>query len=199
MNNPTIKKKQLVFKHNSIEFSVKIKYDTTPFGIGDNSFWHTKLYKVDDKKLTIPITYNFIQSRGWLLQIPKFRIHHYYCSSSRKKIENQINLYPLVKEQIIYQWFNRKSIFKYQARINNFNFLVEQKYQHKLKPLREQKRELKQKLRHGVIDNKQYQKLYTPIRKLINDVEFNIWNICYTYNKRYFDYSDKLKEIYRVD
>jgi len=194
----TIKNKQLIFTHQNTTFRVKIKYDTSPFGVGNKSFWQTKLYQVDDERLLIPLTYSFTQSRGWLLQIPKYRNHRYICSTRRKKIENISNLYPIVKEQIAYQFFNRKLIFKYEAQINHFNFLVKNKYQQKLIPLLTQKRELKQKLRHCVIDNKQYQKLYTPIRKLIDEIEFHIWNICHNYKNRYF-FCGKLKQIYRVD
>ncbi len=194
----TIKNKQLDFTHNQTSFNVQITYDTSLFSEGEPSFWQTELYQVNGERLLIPITYKYIQSRGWLLQIPKYRNHSYICSSRRKEFENQTNLYPLAKEQVIYQWFNRKIIFRYKAQINNFNFLVKRKYQHKLALLKEQRRELKQKLRHNVIDNIQYQKSYTPILKLIDEIEFHIWDICRKYNDRYFD-SDRLKEIYKVD
>ena len=197
MKQTTIKTKHLQFTDNQITFRVRIKYDTSPFGVGNKSFWQTELYGVDDERLLIPLTYSFTQSRGWLLQIPKYRNHSYICSTRRKEFEDKTNLYPIVKEQIAYQWFNSKVIFKYQAQINHFNFLIERKYDRKLAPLKEQKKELKQKLRHDVIDNKQYQKLYTPIRKLIEEVEYQIWNICYNYTRRYF-VCGKLKQIYRV-
>ena len=193
----TIKNKILQFKHQETTFRVKIKYDTSPFGVGNKSFWETKLYQVDDIKLLIPITYRFVQSRGWLLQIPKYKIHSYICSSRRKEFEHTTNLYPLVKEQVIYQWLNRVEICEFETQINNFNFRIEQKYQQILIPLREEKRALKQRLKSAEIDNKQYQKLYTPIRKQIDDVEHKIWNICWNYKNRYFS-CDKLKEIYRV-
>lgn len=197
MDNSTIKNKQLQFTHNETTFRVKIKYDTSSFGVGNKSFWQTSLYQVNDERLLIPLTYKYVQHQGRLLLIPKFREHRFFCSSRRKPINNQTNLYPLVKEQVIYQWLNQKVIFRYQAQINNFNFLVKNKYQQKLIPLLRQKRELKQRLKSEIIDNKQFQKLYTPIRKQINEIEFHIWNICYTYNKRYFN-CDKLKSIYRV-
>jgi len=197
MKQTTIKTKHLQFTDNETTFRVRIKYDTSPFGVGNKSFWKTKLYQVDDDRLLIPLTYHFTQSRGWLLQIPKYRNHSYICSTRRKEFCSQTNLYTIVKEQIAYQWFNRKIIFKYQAQINDFNFLVEQKYNKKLAPLKEQKRELKQRLKSAEIDNKQYQKLYTPIRKQIDKVEHRVWNICYNYKNRYF-VCDKLKEIYRV-
>ncbi len=197
MNPTTIKNKQLQFNHNETTFRVKIKYDTSPFGVGKNSFWETSLYQVNDTKLLIPITYNFTQSRGWLQQIPKFRNHSYICSTRRRVTEHTTNLYPLAKEQVIYQYYNRKLIFKFEAQINNMNFLIEQKYNQKLIPLLTQKRELKQRLKSTEIDNKQYQKLYTPIRKQIDNVEHKIWDICWNYKKRYFS-CDKLKQIYRV-
>ena len=197
MNDTTIKNKQLIFKHKDIEFNVQIQYDTSKFGDGAKSFWQIQLNRVDGKRLTIPLTYKYVQHQGRLLQIPKFKKHSYICSTRRKEIEHTINLYPVVKERIFYQWFNQKAIFKYQAQINSFKFFIERKYQQKLTPLKEQKRELKQKLKVGEIDNKQYQKLYTPIRKKIDEIEHHIWNICYTYNKRYFEF-DKLKPIYRV-
>lgn len=197
--NSTIKKKQLTFSLQDTTFIVHIKYDTKQFGDGARpSFWEIQLSRVNEERLLIPLTYHFTQSRGWLQQIPKFRVHRYICSTRRKEIENTTNLYPLVKEQIAYQWFNRKKIFRYEAQINNFNFLVEQKYNKKLAPSREQRAELKQKLKLGKIDKKQYQKLYTPIRKKIDEIEHRVWNICYNYKRRYFD-GDRLKQIYRVD
>ena len=196
--NDTIKNKQLIFKHKDIEFNVQIQYDTSKFGYGAKSFWQIQLNRVDGKRLTIPLTYRYKQSRGFFNQPnPMFREHKFFCSSRRKPINNQTNLYPLVKEQIAYQWFNKKAIFKYQAQINNFKFFIERKYNKKLAPLKEQKIELKQKLKVGEIDNRFYQKSYTPIRKKIDEIESKIWNICYQYSNRYFEF-DRLKEIYRV-
>jgi len=160
----TIKNKQLDFTINETSFRVKITYDTSLFSVVEPSFWEVKLFQVNDERLAIPLTYSFTQSKGWLLQIPKFRKHSYICSTRRREIENTTNLYPIVKEQIAYLWFNRKAIFIYEAQINNFNFLVKQKYQQHLRDLKEQKRELKQQLKLNEIDNKQYQKLYTHIR-----------------------------------
>jgi len=197
MEQTTIKNKQLDFTINETSFRVKITYDTSLFSEGEPSFWQTELYQVDDERLTIPNTHKYVQSRGWLLQIPKFREHSFTCSTRRKEFDNQTNLYPLTKEQIVYQWFNRKVILKYKAQINHFNFLIEQKYNKKLAPLKEQKRKLKQKLKVRKIDNKQYQKSYTPIRKQIDKLEHRVWNICRNYRNRYFD-CDRLKEIYRV-
>ena len=157
MEQTTIKNKQLDFTIDKTSFSVQIKYDASLFSEGNKSFWQIKLFQVDDKRLTIPLTYKYVQSRGWLLQIPKYRNHSYICST-RREIENQTNLYSIVKEQISYQWFNRKIIFRYKAKINHFNFLIERKYQHKLAPLKEQKRGLKQQLKLNEIDNKKYQK-----------------------------------------
>jgi hypothetical protein len=193
----TIKTKHLQFRNDETTFGVQIKYDTSLFSEGNKSFWRTKLYQVDDEKLTIPLTYKYVQSRGWLLQIPKYKKHSYICSTRRKEFEDRTNLYPIVKEQIAYQWFNRKAINKYEAQIKHFNFLIEQKYQYKLIPLKEQKRELKQRLKLNEIDNKQYQKLYTPIRKQIDKIDFDIWDICRNYRNRYFE-CDRLKQIYRV-
>ena len=69
MDNSIIKNKQLQFTHNETTFRVKIKYDTSPFGVGDKSFWQTKLYQVNDERLLIPLTYSFTQSRGFIAQI----------------------------------------------------------------------------------------------------------------------------------
>ena len=106
MDNSTIKNKQLQFTYNETTFRVKIKYDTSPFGVGDKSFWQTKLYQVNDERLLIPLTYSFTQSRGFIAQSKKFREHSYICSSRRKEIDNKTNLYQLAKEQVIYQWLN---------------------------------------------------------------------------------------------
>ncbi len=64
-------------------------------------------------------------------------------------------------------------------------------------PLKEQKRELKQKLKSSIIDNKQYQKLYTPIRKLKDEIKHRVWQLCYKYRNRYFE-GGRLKEVYRI-
>lgn len=161
-----------------------------------NLFWKSKLYRVNDEHLLVPLEYQYVQNRGWINQSPSFREHSYHCSSSKKEIENQTNLYVLVKEQTIYQYTNRKAILKYESQISNFKFLIELKHQRELILLQEQKKELKLKLKSSEIDNKEYQKLYTPIRKSKDDKQFKIWNICYRYQNRYFD-CGRLKEVYR--
>jgi len=97
---------------------------------------------------------------------------------------------------IEYQYTNRKAIQKYESQINNFKFLIELKYQPKFLLLQEQKRELKLKLKSNEIDNKVYQKLYTPIRIEKDRINFYIWDICYRFIGRYFE-KGRLKEIYR--
>lgn len=192
-----IKRKQLQFTHNSITYHLQIIYDTSKFGDEDLSFWKTRLFKIDDEYLLVPIEYKYIQYRSCLNnQIKKFREHSYFCSTRRKELDNQTNLYQVAKEQAVYQYTNRKAIMKYEAQINNFNFLIEQKHKEKLLLLQQQKIELKQRLKSGAIDNKQYQKLYTPIRKSKESLEFHIWGLCRCYRNRYFD-CGRLREIYR--
>ena len=192
-----IKRKQLQFKDdNQNTYHLRIVYDTSNFGYGEKSFWRTELYKVNDEHLTIPIAYHYVQSRGWIMQSKAFREHSFYCTSRRKEIEGKTNLYPIVKSQVIYQYTNRKAILKYESKANNFKFLIELKYQPKLLLLQEQKRKLKLKLKSNEIDNKAYQKLYTPIRKNRDKVQFHIWDICYRFQGRYFS-CGRLKEIYR--
>jgi len=195
--NKNIKQKQLQFTDNSITYNLQIIYDTSKFGYGDLSFWKTRLFKIDDAFLTPAIEYKYIQYRSCLnYQIKKFREHSFYCSTRIREIDDKTNLYPLAKDQAIYQYTNRKAILKYEAQINNFNFLVEQKHKEKLLLLQQQKRELKQRLKSGEIDNKQYQKLYTPLKKSKDSVESKIRGLCRNYRNRYFSYG-RLKDAYR--
>ena len=192
-----IKQKQLQFKDdNQNIYHLRIVYDTSNFGYGEKSFWKTELYKVNDERLQDPLEYHSIQSRGFISQSPKFRKHSFHCTTRRKILENKTNLYPIAKSQAIYQYTNRKAIQKYEAKINNFKILIELKYQPNLPILKEQKRELKLKLKSGEIDNKAYQKLYTPIRKNRDKVKFHIWDICYRFKGRYFE-GGRLKKVYR--
>lgn len=194
----TIKKKQLEFKDdNQNTYHLQIQYDTSNFGDGDKSFWRSSLYQVNDERLTSPIKYQYIQSRGWAMQSKAFREHSFDCTTRRKKIEGKTNLYPLTKDQAIYQYTNRRQILRYESKVNNFKFFVELKYQPKLLQLQEQKRELKLKLKSGTIDKREYQRLYTPIRQAKEVIEFHIWDICYRFKGRYFS-CGRLKEIYRV-
>ncbi len=192
----TIKKKQLQFKDDKFTYHVQIVYDSSPFGYSDNSFWKIRLYKVNDEHLQIPLEYHYIQSRGFIMQSKAFREHSFHCTTRRKEIEGKTNLYPIVKAQAIYQYSNRKAILKYESKVNNFKLFVELKYQPRLLLLQEQKRELKLKLKSDEIDNKAYQKLYTPIRKNRDEVQFHIWDICRRFKARYFS-CGWLKEIYR--
>lgn len=192
----TIKKKTIQFFNNQNYFTVLVKYDTSPFGIGSQSFWQSRLVQVDKDKLSISLTYKHTQIQNWQLQIPEYKTHRFYCSANKEEVENQTNILPLVKEQVVYQWHNHKAIEKYEKQVSNFNFLIEQKYEPHLIELKEQKRELKQKLKSGEIDNIEYQRLYTPIRKEIEQIEFKIWRKCRDFRDRYFE-RGRLKDIYR--
>jgi len=197
MQNTHIKKKQLEFQDDKQNtYHLKIVYDTSNFGDGDKSFWKTQLYQVNDERLIPPIEYQYIQHRGWVMQNPKFREHSFDCTSRRKEIEGKTNLYQIAKQQAIYQYTNRKAILKYESKVNNFKFFVGLKYRDKLEALRLQKKQLKFKLKSDLIDNREYQKLYTPIRKSKEAIEFHIWDICYRFRDRYFS-CDRLKKIYR--
>ena len=191
-----IKRKTLQFTDNEITYYVQIVYDTSPFGYGNKSFWKIKLTRVNDERLQVPLEYYYVQNRGWISQSLKFREHSYYCSTRRKDIEGKTNLYPLAKDQVIYQYTNRRQIQKYEAKINNFNFLIKLKYQPSLLKLQEQKRELKRRLKSDEIDNREYQSLYTPIRKSKDKIEHHIWDVCRKFRHRHFE-CDRLKEIYR--
>jgi len=74
--------------------------------------------------------------------------------------------------------------------------LIEQKHQPKLIVFQEQKRELKLKLKSDEIDNREYQRLYTPIRQSKDKVRSHIWDIGRKFRDRYF-YCGRLKEVYR--
>ena len=195
MNN-TIKKKTIQFFNNHNYFTVLVKYDTSLFSEGSASFWQSRLVQVDKERLNNPLTYQHTQIKNWQLQIPEYKTHRFHCSTRRKDIENQTNIFQLVKEQVIYQWHNRKQIEKYEKQVRNFNYLIEQRYEPLVVALKEQKKELKQKLKAGEIDNIEYQRLYTPIRKEIDKIEFKIWRKCRNFRDRYFERS-RLKEIYR--
>ena len=141
--NTTIKQKQLQFTHKDIEFKVQTIYDTSNFSVGNLSFWKFRVIKVDNQFLDTPLEYKYIQNRRWLNQIPKFRKHSFYCSSSRKLIEDKTNIYKLIKQETIYLYFNQRAIAKYKLQVDNFNSIIQKKYQHQLEKSREQKRVLK--------------------------------------------------------
>ena len=196
-NTITIKQKQLQFTHKNIEFKVQTIYDTSNFCDGNLSFWKFRIIKIDNQFAETPIEYIYVQMRGWRIQFPKFRKHSFYCSSSRKLTEDKTNIYQLIKQETIYLYFNQRAIAKYKLQVDNFNSIIQKKYDKKLIPLKEQKRVLKQKLKSSIIDNKQYQKLYIPIRKLKDENKHRVWQLCYKYRNRYFE-GGRLKEVYRI-
>jgi len=193
----TIKKKQLEFQDDKQNtYHLQIVYDTSNFGEGDKSFWKTQLYQVNDDRLIPPIKYQYTQNRGWVMQSKAFREHSFDCTTRRKVIEGKTNLYQIAKQQAIYQYTNRKAILKYESKVNNFKFFVGLKYQLQLEALSIQKKQLKLKLKSNLIDNREYQTLYTPIRIKKDNVKHHIWDICYRFRNRYFT-CGRLKEKYR--
>ena len=192
----TIKKKSLQFKDNKFTYHVQIVYDFSPFGYGEKSFWKTRLYKVNNDRLTPPIEYHYIKSRGWVMQSKAFREHSFHCTTRRKEIEGKTNLYQIAKQQAIYQYINRRAILKYESKVNHLKVFVELKYKPKLKALKIQKKQLKFKLKSDEIDNREYQRCYTPIRIEKDNVKHHIWDICYRFRDRYFS-CGRLKKIYR--
>jgi len=192
----SIKRKALQFTDNEITYYVQIVYDTSPFGYGEKSFWKIRLTRVNNERLQVPLEYCYVQNRGWQQQSKKFREHSFHCTTRRKDFENKTNLYPLAKDQVIYQYTNRRQILRYESKVNNFKFLIEGKYKPKLLELQEQKRELKLKLKSDLIDNREYQRLYTPIRKNRDKVKHHIWDVCRKFRHRHFE-CNRLKEIYR--
>ncbi len=196
--NTTIKRKAFQFSDNEITYYIQVVYDTSPFGYGDKSFFKARIIRINGELLSTPLEYKYTQHRGWIQQSKKFREHSYYCTPSKKEVENKTNIYPLIKEQLIYQYTNRQQIQKYESQINDFSSKLELKCQPQLQQLQEQKRALKLKLKSGEIDNKEYQKLYTPIRKSKDKLEFHIYIIQRNYRERYFK-CGRLKEGYKLE
>ena len=194
--NTTIKRKAFQFSDNEITYYIQVVYDTSPFGYGDKSFFKARIIRINGELLSTPLEYKYTQHRGWIQQSKKFREHSYYCTPGKKEIENKTNIYPLLKEQLIYQYTNCHQIQKYESQINDFNLKLELKYKPQLQQLQEQKRALKLKLKSGKIDNKEYQKLYTPIRKSKEAIEHHILDVCRKFRHRHFE-CDRLKDICR--
>jgi len=130
------------------------------------------------------------------MQSQAFREHSFHCTTRRKELEGKTNLYQIAKKQAIYQYINRKAILRYESKVNNFRYFVELKYKPQMLLLKEQKRVLKFKLKSDLIDNREYQTLYTPIRIKKDNVKHHIWDICYRFRNRYFT-CGRLKEKYR--
>ena len=111
--------------------------------------------------------------------------------------DNQINVYPLAIEKILYIYFNQKRIMYYNKKIERFGNAIENKYADALEVLQEQKLALRKLMRSGDIDSKEYQKRYTPIRWAKEEIESKIYWPKHNYRRRYFECCE-LKKAYRI-
>lgn len=191
-----IKCKHFQFIHNNTNYFGDIIFDDSPFGYGEKSFFKALLLKINGKILTEPLTYEYTQHRGWIQQSRKFREHSYYCSPINLIFENKTNIYFLLKEQFIYQYENYNQIKKYENQVNDFNRKIDLKYDLLLSQYLEMRKSLKKQLKSGEINNIVYQKLYTPIRKEKEKLQFFLFDIKQKYRARYFQDGKLKKNLY---
>ncbi len=102
--NTPIKKKQLIFTQDDLTYHVKVVYCRARFGFGYLAlpFFKAKLYRVNDERVE-DIEYCYEQKDSQFLLSKKNSLQ---CTTRRKKIVAQTNLYQLVKEKIVSLYAN---------------------------------------------------------------------------------------------
>jgi len=195
MDNRYIKSESIFIEDSANKFEVNVTYSTATFGTTGTPFWEMEVFKVNNNELNPPLKYTHKQAKGMLLMSKKFIQHKYYLSIDMQEQTNQTNIYPLIKDETLYQYYNKEAINFYKSKVKKFCKTVEKNYENSLKELKEQKYKLKKRLKSDKISTKEYQKLYQPIRKDIENLKSKIYDSCHNYNSRYFE-GHRLKDSY---
>jgi len=195
MDNRYIKSESIFIEDSANKFEVNVTYSTATFGTTGTPFWEMEVFKVNNNELNPPLKYTHKQAKGMLLMSKKFIQHKYYLSIDMQEQTNQTNIYPLIKDETLYQYYNKEAINFYKSKVKKFCKTVEKNYENSLKELKEQKYKLKKRLKSDKISTKEYQKLYQPIRKDIENLKSKIYDSCHNYNSRYFE-GHRLKDNY---
>ena len=198
-----IHKKELKFSRNGIDFNATVTYRDELF-ISAAREGFSVYYRI---QLHEPVELDcggasLSRPRGfgmYLLQSEAYQTRRYFYKEDEniQEEDNQINVYPLAIEKILYIYFNQKRIMYYNKKIERFGNAIENKYADALEDLQEQKLALRKLMRSGDIDSKEYQKRYTPIRRAKEEIESKIYWPKHNYRRRYFECCE-LKKAYRI-
>lgn len=103
--NTPIKKKQFQFTKDDLTYHIKVVYCRARFGFGYLAlpFFKAKLYRVNDERVE-DIEYKYKPQLKLFLLLKE---HSLNCATRRKDIENQSNMYLVVKEKIICLYSDR--------------------------------------------------------------------------------------------
>jgi len=196
-----IHKKELRFSFDDVQFEAVVSYSDERFENflykKDSIFWSVKLNKPEALECGGEVfSVNGGIGRMMLSKTNLKNRRYTYNEDKNYQEKDKINIYPLAIEQVIYIYFNNELIDEYHQKIEIFRKAVDIKYDAALKELEKEKRELRKLLKSGVIDSKEYQKRYKPIRLKKDDIRCKIFFLKENYHKRYFECC-KLKKRYR--
>lgn len=122
-----IQEQSLLFHCNDVAFEAKITYSISQFGdLENDSFWNVDLIKpIFEKDYCRKIT----RLSGMILMAKEIRERHFIFNKNThnagKKTDNTVNIYPIIKDKIIYLYFNREAIEKYENKVKVYQTALE--------------------------------------------------------------------------
>ena len=197
------KKRTLRFRHDGTLFEATVTYNDEPFGNVRRNHpvgWNVTLHK--------PVTMNCggdyrqitsISAAMMYTYSEKIRRQHFVYDDSPeyRPTEDEINIFSRAVRNILYHYYNAERIEHYADKIAAYEKALDRKYAERLEDLRQQRLALRRRVRSGEIDSKTYQKLYTPIRTVREELKHKIRDAKSDYRRRYFD-GGLLKKRYRA-
>ena len=194
-----IHKKEFQFEHEGITFHALVTYNDALYGKMRDEFiyYRVKLLQpieldcgggIASAYLSNPLLFHMNEDAK--------RRHYVFNEEGQEDKDNEVNVYPKAIKRILYAYYNRDEIAYYKEKVAKFKEKMDLKFTPALEMCNEEKRLLKKKMKEGEITPKEYQKLYTPIRKKKEEIEFRIFMLKHNYENRYFQCCD-LKEKYR--
>lgn len=198
-----IHKKKLQFIHNGIGFDATVTYEDKPF-MSVVKEQCSVYYRVElHKPVELDCGGSFVaRPRGfstYLINFEKYQTRRYFYKENKdiEEEDNQVNVYPLAMEKILYKYFNQERIVYYKKKIERFNKAIDNRYTDAREALQEQKLALRKLMRSGDINSREYQKRYTSIRKKKETIELKIYRVKHNFSRRYFECCE-LKKRYRA-
>ena len=194
--------KTLHFTYQETDFEAVVTYSDEPFRKSIQNifsvFWDVKLFKPE----VLSCGGKMYQENGMMslmLFISKAGDRHfiYEPDPNYEEEEDEVNIYSSVINKILYCYFNKERIDFYKKKVKCYHEAIDTKYAVKLEALRQKKLRYRKQMREGKITPKEYQKLYTPVRKEKEALDLEKFIKKDAYEKRYFKCCE-LKPKYRV-
>ena len=193
----------LEFTYNNTDFEATVTYNDEPFRNGRSGklfsiFWDVELHRPEALSCAGAVRQANSISSFMLFKTKAGDRHFIYDSDpAYEEKEDEVNIYARVINKILYCYFNKEKIAHYKQKVNSYEEAIDKKFELKLETLQQQKLTYRKQMKAGEITPKEYQRLYTPIRKEKEALELEMFVKKDAYKRRYFDCCE-LRSRFRV-